>query len=373
MRYLFAFFALVPAFGFDEPTGDKKVLMLGRTEVFQPLQAWEVEVSPNGHVYAINFQESTINHYGPDGRKLANIGSRGKGPGEYGYIVDLFFLNGKLYVSDMLDGQISVVSEDGQFEKRTKAPERGLKLARTTKGWFYGDWSSWFGDHNGKLYMVGDDFKNPKVLLEMDEKTMNKGSYSFTNDGESSAFFNPITTHPHLLNSRDGKTVYLTDSKAFKIYIFDVDGQMRTIERKDKRIPFDMEWAEECLKEANERGKRDGLVFKLQAPDYFPVIRSLNIDPDGNLIVDRWRGRPDDKHHPIAINDQGEEVPMKYDWNVIDRMFGVAKGYIYLSVFNHDSEQGAIARVKLEDANAWAKANPLDYDGDISHSIDISD
>ena len=372
MRFLIVLFALLPVLAWDEPVGDKKVILLEDTEVYQPLQVWEVEVSPKGHVYAINFQESYINHYGPDGTKLANIGSRGKGPGEFGYIVDLFFLNGKLYALDMLDGQMSIFSEDGKFEKRMKLPERGLKLARMSNGWLYGDWASWFGDHNGKLYMVGEDFTQPKTLVEMKEKTMNRGTYSMSNDGEVKAFHNPITTHPYLVGSPDGKKAYLTDSWALKIHIFDEKGNKRTIDRKEKRIPFDMEWAQEGLREANERGKKEGTVYKLQAPEYFPVIRSIKVGPEGNLIIDRWRGRPDDNHHPIALNDKGEEVPMKYDWDVVDRMFGVANGHIYLSIFNHETEQGGVARVKLEDANAWAKANPLDYEGDIGHSIDIS-
>lgn len=371
MKLLFLMLAWLPVWALDTPNDSGEVTLFGETGVFQPIQSGEAIVSPSGHLYVVNFEEAYINHYGPDGTRYPNIGSKGKGPGEFTYITSLQFLNGKLYAMDLLDGQISILDEDGKFQSRVKAPSRGLALAITTTGWLYGDWDSWSADEKGKLFLTNDQFKENKVLMEMKEKTFGQGSWVMTDDGKTEATFRPISTHPHLITSPDGNNVYMSDPMEFKIYCFDGSGKYTTIERKDKRIPFDLDWAQEGLKEANGRQK-DGTRFQLIAPEYFPAIRKLAIGPRGNLIVDRWRGRPDDNHYPIALDSKGNEIEMEFDWQVIERMVGVAGNHIYLTIFNKDGEEAGVARLPLSKANEYVKSHPIEYEGSIGHSISIS-
>ncbi len=363
-------FVLLALFAFFDQ-GDQ-VVHYQDTGVYQPLSDWETLVSPDGHVFILNFPEAYINHYDGEGKKLANIGRKGKGPGEFTYATQIFFHKGKLIVYDLLENQFSVFNPDGKFEKRFSSPGQGLKFAKTASGWVYGNWAVFSVKENeAALHWADEEFTKTRKIMDLEDKGQGSGLWVMSNDGKTKAKFSPINTYPKLRSNADGSKVYMTHPTRFRVYMISAEGEVSHFDRADKQIPFDEEWAEGELakrKENNPRLKKIETNF----PKYFPAIRDLKVDPDGNLLVDRWRGRPDEKHYPIAIDDSGEEKKMSYDWDLLDRLVGKAGDFIYIRTFDVESEEGQVARVPAELAAKFIEENPIEFEGDSGHSISIS-
>jgi len=351
---------------------DKDVLVRYEgTEVYQPLMDGETLVSPEGKVYILNFADAYINHYAPSGEKLDKIGRKGKGPGEFTYATQIFFSENKLYVYDLLTTEISVFQPDGAFVKRFGTPARGLIFAKIKGGWIYGDWNQFMMEGEAGLFLADDAFESTKRLLSLKEKGQGQGLWVMSSDGNVKATFSPIDNYPKLRSAPDESRVYLTDPNEFLIFSIDAKGEVDRIERKDKRIPFDTEWADEQLAERKEENRNLPKV-ETNYPDYFPMIRELIVAPDGTLVVNRWRGRPDDKSYPLAIDDQGREIDMPYSWELLTRLAGVNDGFAYITVFNVETEEAGVVRVPLAQAEAFVEKNPIEFDGDSGRSISIS-
>ena len=323
---------------------DAGIVKFEGTEVFQPLQQNEVQVSPEGQVYILNFTDAVIHHYNDRGEKIGTIGAKGKGPGEFTYATYFRLLNGELLVFDMLTSQMSVFDLDGTYKDRFGLPDRHLALERAHNGWVYGNWAK-FG-LEGKATLVWSDkqFKETRTLMEIAEKGEGKGLWVMTNDGKTVAKFSPLKTHPILKTSPDAKKIYLTDNQKFRIYIFDEKGKMTLCEREEPQIPFDTEWADDELAKRKENNPNLSKI-NTQYPEFFPVIRDLNLDPDGNLVIDRWRGKPNDNHYPIAVDESGKEVPMAFSWEVLERMVGFSEGHLFLTTLDEESEEAGVAMV----------------------------
>ena len=341
------------------------------TEVFQPLDREEVLVSPSGYVYILNFQDAYINYYSPDGQKIGKIGSRGKGPGEFTYAVQILLQEGKLYVYDLLENQISVFSDTGKFQRRVTVPARGLKLVKVNSGWIYGNWEQFGLQELPALFWVDEEFKQSRKLVSLEEKGEKRGLMVMTTDGKSQAKYSAIDTIPTLLGGLNGQKAYLVDGTRFRVEVIDHKGQMSFFERKEKKIPFDTDWAAEQLAEAKENDQKLPKV-ETNYPEFFPAIREVIVDPDGHLVIDRWRGRPDDHHFPIAMDDRGQEVPLKYPWEVLERIVGFTDGFLFLTMYDKESEQAFVARVPAENVVSFATAHPIEFEGSAGRTISIS-
>ncbi|MDJ0839976.1 MAG: 6-bladed beta-propeller [Acidobacteriota bacterium] len=344
------------------------------TGVFQPLNADEVVVREDGHVFVLNFDDAEVIHYGADGKKVGVFGRKGKGPGEFTYPVSFIYRNGTFYIQDALEQSISVFDKDGVFKQSFKLPARSLALGKSANGWVYGTWNT-FGmvETEYGLYLVGDTFEDKKTLMTLDDRGFGQGMSVTNNNGQISAQFSPLSARPRLVVSPDGKKAYVSDVNLFKIHIFDLEKGEKTgvIDRKEKRIPFDDDWAQEQL------ARRDpdlpsGVKVKVYTADFFPAIRDMKMLPDGTLVFDRWRGRPDQTHHPLALTPDGKETRLPYNWETILRLAGVNKGYAYITMYNVGDEEGWVARVPVAQADKFVADNPEDPEAERNRSISIS-
>lgn len=350
------------------------------TDIFQPIRKGEVVVHPNGSVYINNFSEATLHHVDQDGKRIRTIGRKGKGPGEFTFPRYINFTDGKLYVFDLLSAQISIFDEDGSFIERVETPDRGLSLAKGAQGWIYGTWSTFSppgeGSDKADLIWVDDTFKNAKTILNTLDKGDSEGSRVFQDGTNVHAVYAPINTRPLMVN--DSNYAYISHPTEPKIYVFDFEQQklLAPIEFEHRPIPFDTDWADEQF-EASFEGRDSSDIPKSQwkkaYPEKFPAIREMFIDPDGNLVVDRWRGRPNDNHFLLTLNRKGETLENKYDHDFLNRYLGQSSdGYFYIAIFDVEEEMAGVARVSRNDAVAFAKQNPIKYDGDSGYSITIS-
>lgn len=344
--------------------------------VFQPLRPQEVLINEDGQLYLLDFDEARVILYDTDGSQIKTFGRKGKGPGEFGLPMGMFYQKGKLYIQDMLTQSISVFSKDGSFEKRVKLPERGLKMQKTANGWIYARLAGFMGHGSTpKLYVVDENFENPVELAEITDPGSGSGTMIMNNNGEMTARYSPIERRPRLLASPDGRTAYLSDPDTFKLRVFNLSEgkEMDPIVRDEQRIPFDTEWAdEEYERGAEGRQLPANVKVKKLYPDAFPSIRNIRMLNDGTMVVDRWMGRPGENHHPIALNGKGETVDLPFTWGTVQRLVGVHKGYAYITMFQEGDEEGWVTRVPVAQADQFVKDNPLDPEADFSRNITLS-
>jgi hypothetical protein len=351
------------------------------TDIFQPIRSVDVAVHPDGSIYIRNFQDAEVHHVSKEGKLIKKIGGKGKGPGEFTYPRFIRFAEGKLYVYDLLNAQISVFEEDGTFIERIETPDRGIALAKGNGGWLYGTWSTFSGppgDPNATadLVWVDEKFGNNKTVIEAMPKGQGQGSMMFSDGTNTNAIYSPITAQAQMVST--DSHAYISHPTEAKIYVFDFEAQklLDPIVFDYKPIPFDTDWANEQFL-ASREGSRPGEPplgdWKKMYPDTFPAIRDLMVDPDGNLVIDRWRGRPDDNHYLLTLTPKGEVLPNKYEYDFLERYLGQSQdGFVYISIFNEDEEMAGVARVKKADAQKFAAENPINFDGSSGYSINIS-
>ena len=337
--------------------------VIEETEIFQPLQRHEVIVAPSGEVYIVNFAESRVQHYDAEGGKLPQIGRKGKGPGEFTYPSQFFLFDEKIYVYDWLESTVSSFALDGSFISRHQTPQPNVILVRVKGGWIYGTWGLIAMGRPAALFWASEDFSENKELLALESSGYSQGNWMW-NDGDGAvAYYSRLPTRPILVASPDGRRAYLTDQSVFALTVIDAEQKAITgkIKRDDRPVPFDEEWGREGFDEVRKRRKatNSNIRFVVNTPDYFPVIRSALFDPDGHLVVDRWRGRPDENHYAITLDHAGGELPQKWPYAMLDRLLGVRDGLAYISCFEEETEEASIVRVPLEKAAAYVAAHPL--------------
>ncbi len=346
------------------------------TNIFQALDKKETYVAPSGEVYLLNFEEARIQRYGVDGKLKQSIGRKGKGPGEFTFPAFFSVADGKISIFDILSTQVSVFDMEGKFLGRFEMPARNMTMVRGSKGWIF--WKAPdFQNAGGPSALEWADpmMKNNRILQKIPATGRGMGTWFWTDNGKSTASYSPLSTEPQLTVSPDGSRIYYADRLAFKIAIYDgTTGKLRhTLTRDEKPIPFDKDWADEQYETSTEDMRKSNPGVKVQKifPEFFPSIRELTFDPDGQLVVDRWRGRPGNNHHLVSYDAAGKEVPTKYSYEALRRYVGQAKGMAYVIMFETDEEAG-LCKVPLKELEAFVKKYPV-TDWGRSRSISISD
>jgi len=344
------------------------------TEIFQPLQRHEVIVTETGRVFIVNFPESRVQVYDSDGEQERIIGRKGKGPGEFTFPAQFFHQDGRLYVYDWLESTVSVFdAEDGSYIDRNQTPTNNVRLAKVKGGWVYGTWGMIAMGDPAEVYWANVDFSEAKKLIDLPSGGLSQGNWNWDTGGRPRAFYSKLSTHPLLITAPDRTRVYMTDIDRFELTIIDgVKGEVAgEISRDEPRVPFDEAWGIDGADEVRRRRKAANPNVKLivNAPEYFPAIRGAAFDPDGNLVIDRWRGRPDEKHHPITLDITGTEQPQKWPFVVLERIVGVVDGQAYITCFEEETEEASIVAVPLSKAIAYVTSHPLFTK---EHSVEIN-
>ena len=355
---------------------DTALWTIEETEIYQPLRTDEVLVRPDGQVYILNYNESHVRRFDSSGQLLGKIGRRGKGPGEFTYPSQFFFMNGRLFVTDILTISVSIFEPDGTFVKRVTLPNRQISLVRVNQGWFYGDWKVLGREEKAGLYFANEDWSETQKLMTIEKEGFDGGTWIWTRDGKTTGRFNPFNNRPQLVVSRDGKKVFITDTETLSIHVIDVASRKKvaSLSLESPRIPFDFDWANERLKQVEERQRQHKVKFETNFPEFFPVIRQIVMDPSGHLVVDRWRGRPDENHYPIALDQQGNEKNLDYPWEVLERIAAVHDGHAYVTLMNEEvTDEAALAKVPLSQVVAFVAKNPVVFEGSSGRSYSISD
>lgn len=348
----------------------------GETGVYQPLSLEETLVSPNGSVYVLNFNESKVLQIDLDGNLVREIGRKGKGPGEFTYPIQFFADRDHLYVYDLLTSSVSAFDSEGEFQERIKVPGFGLSLQKVSNGWVAGSWTT-FGQEGqpSELIWYDEKLEEKATLLNLPNPGQDAGLRVMNNDEEIQASFSPIDSRPKVKVHPETGWVLVTDSHVLKIRMFDPEkrAQVGEIFKEQPRIPFDVEWADAGLEERLENNRNENMPpVEKEYPDHFPVIRDMLFDTRGHVVIDRWRGRPDDHHDPIAFDLRGQEVKPSHSWVALSRLAGVHRERAIVLVFDAENEEAGVVAVPLSELESYVEEHPIVFEGRRSRSISIS-
>lgn len=345
------------------------------TGIFQVMRPSEVFVRPNGEVFLLNFDDAQVLHYDASGTLKQEIGRKGRGPGEFTFPTYMGMDDQHIYIFDLLTEQISTFTLDGTFLESFGIPKSGTEIVRAQKGWFFYEVSMKdMGGAPANLEWTVDQFKSREKIHEIPTTGWGQGMWSNFDGKTMRATYSPMAVKPRMISSSDGKRLYFADAETFKIDVFDgASGKhLYTIQDDKKRLPFDTDWADERAEKRSKdlRKRYPGATINKRYPKYFPAIRALMFDPHGNLVVDRWRGRPDAKHYFTCFDDQGKETTCDYTYKTLRRIVGSVGDNVFVLMFEEDVDAG-LARVPLKQVDQFIKDNPIS-DWSQSRSISIS-
>lgn len=344
------------------------------TELYQVMDPREVLIAPDGGAYVLNFDAGHIRHYDANGQLKRLIGGKGKGPGQFTFPTYFTQAGGRLLVFDMLSQTVSEFNLNGDFIRQLRPSSQNLRMVRSEGGWFYWDASFGKSGQPTDFYWAEAEFANPRKLAVIADTGWQAGTSMTNQNGRVSISYSPLSITPQVIVSLDGSRCYLADSFKFEIRVFDgtTGDLIMTLNRSDPAIPFDEEWADARFEEETDmtRRRNPGVNVKKLYPEFFPAIRSMQFGPAGNLVVDRWRGRPDDHHYYVAYNAAGQEVPVTYSAEVLRRFVGSHDGHGILITYQSEGDAG-LAKVPLSEMETFVQSHPID-DWSRSRSISIS-
>jgi len=102
--------------------GNSKNHLIGR------MGDWTVDDS--GRVFIADVQDMSINVFEPDGRFTTSVGRKGKGPGEFTYIKDLYIRNNFLYIYDSNPQTIDEFGLDSLIQDRPFFSPKTVEITR---------------------------------------------------------------------------------------------------------------------------------------------------------------------------------------------------------------------------------------------------
>ncbi len=353
-------YALLLAIAFD----GRVALEFSETEIYQPIERAEAAVSPDGHLYLLDAEETKVLHFGPKGERLADIGGKGQGPGEFTFPERIYFEDGKLYVFDLGEAAISAFEADGSYIDRYALPSRGLAVAKVKGGWIHANWMFSMDPKAPVEVVLRDNALGDPVKLLDWPRTADAGMrVMIRSDGKTPKVpFNPVRDRPAMAVSPDGGTVYVSHPGKLKISVVDVAAKKvgRVIEKDLPAIPFNKAYGDKRLQEMMDASKRNGglsINFTPDYPDHFPLVRGLFVAAGGELVVQRWGPNPDEANYYSVFNAKGGEAELPYDPEHEPRVLAIRGDKAYLAMYR-DGE-AYVAVCEAAQLNAIAKANPV--------------
>lgn len=340
------------------------------TEIYRPLVTREVALSPSGQVFIVHRDEAKILRFDRNGKQLPSFSQKGQGPGELS-LPTWLHLQDKLYVQDAATASISIFTLDGTFIKRLSLPESKVTVKKLVNGWVYGNWGARF--EPGKqvtLYWSDHEFGNQVKLLTW-PATPEKSNQSIEVEGSGKPSWplNPAIAHSHLTVNATRTMAYLTQKGSSAIHVIDAKQKKIVHVIKNSYAPtlFNKEWGMAEVDKAKDNMKNllgtQDLPFKIVPtfPDHFPLVRSLQALPGGELALSKWTALPEKRQDFIVFDLHHKKVQSPFSARALGRMIGIQAGWAWITTY-HDEEAG-IARIKIAKVNSYVADHPIDYEG----------
>ena len=176
-----------------------------------------VAIGPNGDVYVADSDHGVVRRFGPEGAPKGTFGQKAQDvtdvtePGELSYPVGLALdQDGRLYVSDLVSGHISLFDGDGRFLEYF-AEQDGIDSPTDKPGALF--------FHRDLLYI--SDLAHHKVLALRKDGAL-AGSYGLGKGSEPGQL-----SYPGSIWVDDLGAVYVADANNGRVQVFNREGSLR--------------------------------------------------------------------------------------------------------------------------------------------------
>jgi hypothetical protein len=292
-----------------------RIGVLDGDDAYQFHEIYALAVAEDGTIFVGNNQTATVRVFSPSGEFLRELGGRGRGPGEYIMVNDVWLAGDGVAVTDWQGGgRTGVYSRDGEllhFWSSTR-PDRSriTPVGRTPGGWVA------YYDPPYELPTVapGEVFRRPRTLhrflpeandtaeriLDLPTRALYGSPQT---EGADWALFDPRLTYE--LDAAGN--VYVVRGENYRIDVYDPAGRhVRGISRTHEPVPIRDEDVA-LLKERitafydslpargtrDSRDERDRVLERVDRQRGFnprphlPPLGRLLVSPDGSFWIER--------------------------------------------------------------------------------------
>ena len=325
------------------------------TGTYAPITTNRGVVGESGDLFLFT-DELTIRKYNTQGEKVLEFGGRGRGPGEFMWPCSIGLDGEYLYAYDLNESRVSFFTQEGQFVRQSTAILPEISYVRVSQGWLGLD-LAYRQKSEARVLIFNSDFGDAHPLLKF---TPNWSHAEKLWDGKTNRIpFTPVREICHIKVSDDGKTaLVIHPGLEFRGEIIDIPTRKVTnLNIKGiKPVRFDVASGEQLVREKNVDSK---IKFTLDAPEYYPLVKSVLWDPRGAFILERHSAG--NKLKPVAIDRNGAVISMKASVPILKRLIGSWNGKAYISSFDADLEVGVVIVCNREDAEDVLEKNPITY------------
>lgn len=297
-----------------------------------------VTTGPDDWVWIADRINARIKAFRPDGSLAIEVGREGEGPGEFGSIYSLAWVNELLLVLDLGNGRIAELSPEGEWLGTRRAPGRVSGSPAVLRFYPLTDttvvqWS--LSTAGGEARSTWVEHGPEGITGEWQQLASERPAVTTLRcdrpDGVISFFSIPFTGQPLAHPAVSGRT-YMAWSSEYRIALVEADGDTtRVIERDWPGIAVTREeWERETAEFRAFRDEWPSAVCTprdMERPDLKAALRNLLVDTEGRLWVE-------------AV---GEESTV---WEVFDatgRLLGSVPGFAYQDRVAPSIRKGRIA------------------------------
>jgi len=334
--------------------------------IYEPIRRGDVALADDGRLFVLDHPNVLIHIYTPDGAMQKTFGTKGDGPGQLDFPVNLFVDGQNLYVEDMAQNTIHRFDLDGAYQDRMRLPEQGLYLAKVKGGWIATTARAqrpgapirllWFDEALEETVELAtfENDESPAIMVRR------RGD-----GGVPSVPYNPVRDRSALVGTPGGRFVYFYQPGGFQIQVIDgIEKKIvRTINREVQPIPFSTEYGDAKFANFEEQNERMAvrLRFEKDFPDHFPSLRNLFPVGRNDVGVRLWTGRPDEIERLLFLSSDGRDTEPPYPDAIPLRILFERDGKAYVNCFDPETEEPSIVVVSTDRVAAIAEANPYVY------------
>lgn len=337
--------------------GDSKKVLIG--------SMGDIAVDSLGRVFIADVQNQAIHVFQPDGRFIAQFGSEGKGPSEFGFIKSLQIRKNRLYAFDSKQQKVSIFMLDtlagdktillaqnrGKYQALQRAYPSIDKLYVRNNNTYVAEfildsspkkikWQNF--ETKGLFYLLGNTGKIVSKKL-IDLKKATRTLFAWPNsEALLGLHLKPFFGNALTVLSSDNSICW-AGPDYFLIKIYSPDGAYQyAFYYPHKKIPLTRE-------SAIEAGVRDLYIRNMKSMDLprtWPVFTEMKIDDQDRLWI---ATTVEDMHvYEWWVLENTGELLAKFTWSRKEPIEEIKNGYMYTRETVEETGLQQIIRYRIE-------------------------
>jgi len=322
-------------------------------------------VDENGRIIVLNINtnyEQFIYVYNPDGTFYTQIGKQGRGPGEYGFVINVQIQNKKIIIHDAPNQRLNTYSSEDFSLKRTMLIERlSIRDHEAVKDLQFGMIKSQDnGNHLVNFFQSASNTGwriHKYLLMDSEGKALDydpvKLRSSFKAQGATGSDL-PISymPMPFMGSTIDGMSdegeLYTVWSHEFLIKKYDAHGKYESsFYYPIKGSEFDIDFHTENLF-FDENDVRNALdIHDEEFPETNPVIDLLVVDDENRIWVALLAG-PERENYEWWVLKESGELLAKLILPKNQPIYDIKGGYLYSKKVNEEAGSEYVVKYLIE-------------------------